>query len=166
MNYWFLDRILEFEHNRRVLAVRCVTSGEDQFLLHFPVRHIMPGALIIETMSHTGSALLDLSTRLERKSIPLMINRVRFRSPVMPGDRMIILAEAVSIHEDAAEIRFTVKTQEDRVVSDGEITYRIFPLLELPMVDEMIRYTKNYYQRVMIGTRIVEAPPGGMGFIE
>jgi 3-hydroxyacyl-[acyl-carrier-protein] dehydratase len=166
MNFWFIDQILEFEYNRRLLAVRCVTNAEDYFKDHFPTRHIMPGALIVEAFAQVGTALLELSRSLQVKAIPLLVERVRFRTPVIPGDRMMMSGEIVSLHDDAAQARFEARVQDNKLVSDGEITFRLLPAAEVYTTPAVRDYLKTFYRRSMVHTKVLSAPPGGMGFLE
>ena len=49
--FLLVDRVLEFEKEKRIVGIKNVTYNEPYFAGHFPGRPIMPGVLIIEAMS-------------------------------------------------------------------------------------------------------------------
>jgi len=46
--FLLVDRVVEFEPDKRLLAYKNVTYNEPFFTGHFPVRPVMPGVLIVE----------------------------------------------------------------------------------------------------------------------
>jgi beta-hydroxyacyl-ACP dehydratase FabZ len=93
--FLFVDGITEVELGRRVVGFKNVTANEPFFMGHFPGNPIMPGVLIIEAMGQVGGILARLTAQgeqdLERAGILLFmaIDKVKFRKPVVPGDRII-----------------------------------------------------------------------------
>ena len=53
-----IDRVLECEPGKRILALKNVTSNEPHFQGHFPGRPIMPGVLILEAMAQAAGILV------------------------------------------------------------------------------------------------------------
>lgn len=87
-----VDRLLSIEPGVQALAVKCVSVNEPFFQGHFPGRPIMPGVLIIEAFAQTA-ALVALTAHPDYrdKAVYLMgTDKVRFRQPVTPGDRLLI----------------------------------------------------------------------------
>jgi 3-hydroxyacyl-[acyl-carrier-protein] dehydratase len=90
-----VDRVLEIEPKKRIVAYKNVTQNEPFFLGHFPGHPIMPGVLVIEAMAQAAGILLlhDLENR-DRKLVYFSgIERARFRRPVVPGDRLLFEIE-------------------------------------------------------------------------
>ncbi|UCD93807.1 MAG: bifunctional UDP-3-O-[3-hydroxymyristoyl] N-acetylglucosamine deacetylase/3-hydroxyacyl-ACP dehydratase, partial [Candidatus Zixiibacteriota bacterium] len=56
--FLLVDRILELEPEKRVVAIKNVTINEPFFQGHFPSRPVMPGVLIIESMAQTAAVLV------------------------------------------------------------------------------------------------------------
>ena len=85
-----VDRVLEIEPDKRIVALKNVTVNEPFFEGHFPDQPVMPGVLIVEGLAQVGGILLlDDPARREGKRIYLMsIERARFRQPVVPGDQL------------------------------------------------------------------------------
>lgn len=108
-----IDRVLECELGKRILALKNVTSNEPHFTGHFPGRPIMPGVLILEAMAQ-AAGILVFRTRGRKPSARTMyyyagIDEARFKKPVMPGDRLeieaVILAHKRSIWKFACVAR-------------------------------------------------------------
>src|SRR5574337_217920 len=55
--FLLVDRVLELEEGRRILALKNVTMNEPFFPGHFPHHPVMPGVLIVEAMSQAAALL-------------------------------------------------------------------------------------------------------------
>jgi 3-hydroxyacyl-[acyl-carrier-protein] dehydratase len=91
-----IDRVLECEPGKRILALKNVTSNEPHFSGHFPGRPIMPGVLILEAMAQ-AAGILVFRTRGDKPDANTVyyyagIDEARFKKPVVPGDRLEIEA--------------------------------------------------------------------------
>src|ERR1700690_542173 len=56
--FLLIDRLIEIERKKRIVAIKNVTINEPFFAGHFPSYPIMPGVLIIESIAQAGGALL------------------------------------------------------------------------------------------------------------
>ncbi|HSU81896.1 MAG TPA: 3-hydroxyacyl-ACP dehydratase FabZ [Thermoanaerobaculia bacterium] len=85
-----VDRVLEMEPGKRIVAVKNVTINEPVFLGHFPGRPVMPGVLLIEGMAKAGGLLLlhDVPDRQSKLLLFASIEEAKFRRPVVPGDQV------------------------------------------------------------------------------
>lgn len=108
-----IDRVLDCEPGKRILALKNVTSNEPHFTGHFPGRPIMPGVLILEAMAQ-AAGILVFRTRGSKPSAKTVyyyagIDEARFKKPVVPGDRLeieaVILAHKKSIWKFACVAR-------------------------------------------------------------
>jgi 3-hydroxyacyl-[acyl-carrier-protein] dehydratase len=89
--FLLIDRVLELEQGRRVVAVKNVTANEPQFTGHFPERPIMPGVLMVEAMAQAGAvAVLSLPENRGKLALFAGIDECRFRRTVVPGDTLRI----------------------------------------------------------------------------
>ena len=59
--FLLVDRVIEFEPGKRVLAIKNVTINEPFFQGHFPGHPVMPGVLVIEALAQAGGILTQLS---------------------------------------------------------------------------------------------------------
>ncbi|MFT4256428.1 MAG: 3-hydroxyacyl-ACP dehydratase FabZ [Pseudoxanthomonas sp.] len=89
--FLLVDRIVELELGKRVLAYKNVTQNEPFFNGHFPDRPIMPGVLVVEALAQAGG-LMTLISRPEgtplRTFYMVKIENARFNRMVVPGDRL------------------------------------------------------------------------------
>lgn len=90
--FLLIDRVVEFEKDKRLLALKNVTYNEPFFNGHFPIKPVMPGVLIVEAMAQ-ATALLALESdpdRVSDNSVYLFvgIDKARFKQQVEPGDQL------------------------------------------------------------------------------
>jgi 3-hydroxyacyl-[acyl-carrier-protein] dehydratase len=87
-----VDRVREFEPNKRLVALKNVSANEPYFEGHFPGRPIMPGVLILEAMAQAAGILVFRSqgSKPDRDSVYYYvgIDNARFKRPVVPGDQL------------------------------------------------------------------------------
>ena len=90
--FLMIDRILEFEADKRIVGLKNVTINEPFFQGHFPGHPIMPGVLLLEAMAQTGGvmALMSLPAEEVKKKILyfMSLDKAKFRKPVTPGDQV------------------------------------------------------------------------------
>ncbi|MFH1241881.1 MAG: 3-hydroxyacyl-ACP dehydratase FabZ [Pseudomonadota bacterium] len=100
--FLLVDTVTEIELGKRVVGIKNVTTNEPFFQGHFPGNPIMPGVLIIEAMAQVGGILALLSigkvTEKEEDKVSVFfgsMDKVKFRRPVVPGDRLRFEVEAL-----------------------------------------------------------------------
>lgn len=95
--FLMIDRIIDVEPGKRVVAIKNVTINEPFFNGHFPDHPIMPGVLVVEAMAQAGGVLImNTVERPEEKVVYFMgIDGVRFRRPVIPGDQIRFEVELI-----------------------------------------------------------------------
>lgn len=96
--FLLVDRVLELEVGKRIVAIKNVTINEPFFPGHFPGHPVMPGVLIIEAMAQTAGILAYQSDESVRGKVTYFvgIDNAKFRRPVMPGDQLRFEIEAIS----------------------------------------------------------------------
>jgi 3-hydroxyacyl-[acyl-carrier-protein] dehydratase len=90
--FLLIDRLMEIERKKRIVAIKNVTINEPFFAGHFPNFPIMPGVLIVESIAQAGGALLltEIPDRDSKLMVFTGIERAKFRRPVVPGDQLRI----------------------------------------------------------------------------
>jgi 3-hydroxyacyl-[acyl-carrier-protein] dehydratase len=89
-----VDRVIEFEKDKRIKALKNVTINEPFFVGHFPHRPVMPGVLMLEALAQSA-ALLSFASQdrtSDEKTVYYFagIDGARFKRPVEPGDQLIL----------------------------------------------------------------------------
>ena len=91
-----VDRVLEFEKDVRIKALKNVTINEPYFMGHFPARPVMPGVLTLEALAQTAALLSFESSGQDLADDMVVyfvgIDGARFKLPVEPGDQLILEA--------------------------------------------------------------------------
>ena len=90
--FLLIDRVIEIERKKRIVALKNVTINEPFFQGHFPGFPIMPGALVVEAIAQAGGVLLmpEVPDRDKKLMVFTSIERAKFRKPVVPGDQLRI----------------------------------------------------------------------------
>jgi 3-hydroxyacyl-[acyl-carrier-protein] dehydratase len=87
-----VDRVLDYEINKRITAIKNVSANEEFFNGHFPHKPLMPGVLMIEAMAQTAALLSFISMGVKPDENVLLffigIDGARFKRPVGPGDQL------------------------------------------------------------------------------
>lgn len=94
--FLLVDRVIEREEGKRIVAIKNVTINEPFFQGHFPGFPIMPGVLIVEAMAQVAG-LMVMSK--DSESLPLFasIENVKFKAPIKPGDQIRFEVEMLKI---------------------------------------------------------------------
>jgi 3-hydroxyacyl-[acyl-carrier-protein] dehydratase len=97
--FLLVDRVLEMDPRRRIVAIKNVTINEPFFPGHFPGAPILPGVLIIEAMAQAGAVLLlhDMPDRQNKLVYFTGIDKARFRRAVVPGDQLRLTLEVIKL---------------------------------------------------------------------
>lgn len=111
-----VDRVLEIEPQKRIVAIKNVTINEPIFQGHFPGRPVFPGVLLIEGMAQAGGLLLlqDVSDRSKKLIYFAGIEGAKFRRPVVPGDQ-------VRYELEVLRLRSTFSKLAGKVTVDGQL---------------------------------------------
>jgi 3-hydroxyacyl-[acyl-carrier-protein] dehydratase len=93
-----VDRIIDYVPGEKAVGIKNVTFNEPYFPGHIPSRPLMPGVLQIESMAQVGGVILMQIPELKGKFFAFAgIDKARFRRPIVPGDRLIMTVELLSL---------------------------------------------------------------------
>ena len=118
-----IDRVVEIEPLKRIVAIKNITVNEEVFEGHFPGAPVFPGVMIIEAMAQTGAVLLfrEIPNREEKLLYFTGIEEARFRRPVVPGDQLRLEATVLKYRMGYAKLRAEA-TVDGQVVAEATIT--------------------------------------------
>jgi UDP-3-O-[3-hydroxymyristoyl] N-acetylglucosamine deacetylase / 3-hydroxyacyl-[acyl-carrier-protein] dehydratase len=121
--FLMIDRIVEMQEEVRAVAIKNVTINEEFFQGHYPGHPIMPGVLILEAMAQLGGVLL--SQKLEhtgKVAVLLSLDKVKFRRAVVPGDQLILEANAIRVKSRTGHVRCNARVG-DELVAEADIKF-------------------------------------------
>jgi len=98
--FLLVDRVVELDLGKSIVAYKNVTVNEPFFEGHFPAKPIMPGVLIIEALAQAAGVLGFKSQEKKPKDGYLYYfvgaDNIRLRRPVVPGDQLRLEASIAS----------------------------------------------------------------------
>ncbi|MCL6450209.1 MAG: 3-hydroxyacyl-ACP dehydratase FabZ [Acetobacteraceae bacterium] len=114
-----VDRVLEVEKDRRIVALKHVSGNEIFFLGHFPRFSILPGVLVIEAVAQSAALLFAYSRGgppAEGHFLALgTVRSMHFVRPVLPGDSMRIEVQVQAQVPTGAVVDAVVTTDSGEV---------------------------------------------------
>ena len=122
--FLLIDRIVEFEKDKRIVAIKNVTVNEPYFPGHFPHIAVMPGVLVVEAMAQAAAVLSLKSTghKNDGKWVYYFvgIDGARFKRPVTPGDQLRIEVVAGPNRRGMAKFKAVARVG-DAVAAEAEL---------------------------------------------
>lgn len=126
--FLLIDRIIEFERMKRVVALKNVTINEPYFQGHFPGAPIMPGVLVIESMAQAGAVLMlsEMPDREHKLAVFTGIDNAKFRSQVVPGDQLRIEVDVLNFRSRFGKMAGKAYVG-DKLACEATLTCMIVP---------------------------------------
>ena len=122
--FLLVDKIIEFEKNKSILAIKNVSFNEPFFNGHFPGYPVMPGVLILEALAQASGLLVFKTPSLcpPNESLYLFvgIDKARFKKPVIPGDHLKLKVEMKKSKQGFA-VFDALATVEDEIAASAEL---------------------------------------------
>lgn len=110
-----VDRVIECDGAKRIVAIKNLTVGEPFFQGHFPGNPIFPGVFQLEAMAQVGGILINRALKHEgRIAYFLAVDKARFRKVVRPGDQL-------RIEVDFLRARLNMCRLSGKVLVEGEL---------------------------------------------
>jgi 3-hydroxyacyl-[acyl-carrier-protein] dehydratase len=118
--FLYVDRVLEIEPGKRLVAIKNVSFDEHFFQGHFPGKPIMPGVLIVEAMAQASGILVHKTVESDDNMVYFMsIDKVKFRRPVVPGDQLVLEVEPLQVRGKVYKFKGEAKV-DGKVVCEAE----------------------------------------------
>jgi 3-hydroxyacyl-[acyl-carrier-protein] dehydratase len=98
MKFYLVDRILELEPPKRIVATKSLSLAEEYLADHFPAYPVLPGVMMLEAVVQAAAWLVRLSTDFDKTLILLReAQNVRYGNFVRPGGQLVMTVEALEI---------------------------------------------------------------------
>ena len=126
--FLLIDRIIEFEPAKRLVAIKNVTINEPFFQGHFPGYPIMPGVLVVEAMAQAGGVIMmaEMPDRQEKLVVFTGIEKAKFRRPVLPGDQLRIEINVLSFRPRRGQVQGQAFV-DGKLACEATLTCQVVP---------------------------------------
>ena len=120
--FLYVDKVLELEPYKRIIALRTFRSEEEFFKGHFPGYPIVPGVLLIESFAQAGAILYSYSLITdENATYPegfylVRVDQAKFRNVVNPDDEIKLEVEVDRARSNIVTFKSTGYVADSKVV--------------------------------------------------
>jgi 3-hydroxyacyl-[acyl-carrier-protein] dehydratase len=101
--FLLLDRVIEWDRGKRLVAIKNVTMNEPFFQGHFPGNPVMPGVLILEAMAQAAAIMMKNDDVGDVVPLFMGIDKARFRRQVVPGDQLRLEVETLQARRNVCK---------------------------------------------------------------
>lgn len=123
--FLFVDRIVEFEEDKRIVGIKNVASDERYFLAGPGGVPMLPAAILTEALAQTGAVLILAKPKNKSRLIYFMgIDRMRYRRAVVAGDTVTLEATVVRLRSKMGTLRGIARV-DGKVVGEGVMTFAL-----------------------------------------
>ena len=124
--FLLIDRIVELEPNKKLVALKNVSINEHYFVGHFPEEKVMPDVLVVEAMAQAGCVYFYYSKNMQGKDLIYYLAKVtsKFIAPVVPGDQLRIEVTTIKLMAKAGFLK-TQAFVRDKLVAEADIGFGI-----------------------------------------
>ena len=128
--FLLVDRIIEFEEDKRIVGIKNVSINERHLSREADGQAVLPPTILTEIIAQVG-AILILAKPENRQRLPFFagIKRVRYRRPVRPGDVLVIEANVVRLRSRMGLLQGVARV-DGKAVIEGTMTFALGPVQE------------------------------------
>ncbi len=124
--FLMVDKVVDYEVDSFLTAIKNVTINEPFFVGHFPHRPVFPGVMMIEAMAQASAILASLGIDAEADETTVYLfaatDNVRFKRQVEPGDQLQL---DVKLYKKKGKIWKTkaIATVDGALCATADITF-------------------------------------------
>jgi len=130
MRFTLIDKIVELQPGARITALKGLSLAEEYLSDHFPLFPVMPGVLMLESLSQCGAWLIRVSEDFAHSVVILEEARnVKYADFVQPGETLALVAELDKQDQHRTWLKCQ-GTVGQRVAVRGRLVLRRYNLAE------------------------------------
>ena len=123
MHWYWIDRFILFERQKRAKAIKLITLAEEHLHDHFPYFPVMPASLMIEGVAQTGGLLVGDANGYKEKVVLGKLPKFVFHDTLaLAGDVLTYTTDVVSISDHGAIVSATIH-KGDHLMAEGELVF-------------------------------------------
>lgn len=156
MRFHLVDRVDEVCYDKYIVGVKCITLADDVFEQHFPGYPIFPGSLIQEGLAQLSGSFFEII--LNKRGMPMkrailtVVNKMKFRRPAEPGDKLIYRAEIKSLNEEFGVTK-VIATIDNDICAEGELIFYFITIDD----EELLKSREKIYKIGMKNAKEVKS---------
>ncbi len=124
--FLLIDKVLEIQEGKKIVAVKNVTTNEHFFEGHFPDMPVMPGVLILEAMAQAAIVLYAKTKRVQKRNVRYYFGKadIKWKAPVIPGDQLVLEIEAMKMLNTGG-IMHAKALVDEKIVAEATIGFSV-----------------------------------------
>ncbi len=124
--FLLIDKVLEIQEGKKIIAVKNVTTNEHFFEGHFPTNPVMPGVLILEAMAQAAIVLYAKTKHVEKSKVQYYFGKadIKWRAPVVPGDQLVLEINTMKMLNTGG-IMAAKAMVEDKIVAEATLGFSV-----------------------------------------
>lgn len=128
--FLLVDRITEFEVDKRIVGIKNVSLNERYLSRDADGTPVLPPTILTEAVAQVGAFMILAKPENRQRLIYFMgIERVRYRRPVHPGDVVEIEAVVLRLRSRMGLLKGVARVNGKPVI-DGTMTFALGPATE------------------------------------
>ena len=128
--FLLVDRIVEFEVDKRIVGIKNVSLNERYLSQTTNGAPVLPPTILTEAVAQVGAIMILAKPENRQRLIYFMgIERVRYRRPVHPGDVVVIEATVLRLRSRMGLLKGVARV-DGQVAVEGTMTFALGPLAD------------------------------------
>ncbi len=125
--FLLVDRITEFEVDKRIVGIKNVSLNERYLAVGEDGSRALPPTILTEAVAQVGAIMILAKPENRQRLIYFMgIEKVRYRRPVHPGDVVVIEAVVLRLRSRMGLLKGVARV-DGKVVVEGTMTFALGP---------------------------------------
>jgi 3-hydroxyacyl-[acyl-carrier-protein] dehydratase len=144
MQFTFVDRVLQLEPGVKITTVKCLSMGEEYLADHFPRFPVMPGVLMLQSLTDASALLIGVTEDFKYSLITLKEARnIKFADFVQPGRVLTVTSEVHKLGE--RDVEFKVQgTLDGHTAVSGRLVLERYNLADTrPLLADTDTHLRN-----------------------